>query len=962
MYHRKRYMGWVGALIFCSIILGTVFCKAENQNLVENPGFEDGLHGWKTKLSGDIADRKDEFIFETTKEEAIDGKYCARIVWPKEIPCENSTLHLNQTIDEEFKKGERYRFSFHAKHTLPRYPKTSYKICRLGFKKLQGGIKNIDFRENITSSNWREYSLNFTIENDAECVYIFFFSRVNGETILIDNVKLAKIEEVEAKEKKGPIKNTYSDMQFFKSSHGSVSFKELPDKLLFANSHIGLGFYSGNYGFAQSSIYSVDKDTDFLFQDFPKDRALWQIVLRRDKGKDSGEIILDNFSPSVTSYRREINNDCSILHLYWKDLGVAGKNDALDVEVTVTLQKDNPLSFWRINIQNRNKVYGIWQVFFPVMKLASIGGTPEDDYFMFCKDRGRLIKNPYNAPNGFRHGLHVDGTFPGTLDMQFQALYDGSGTGLYLAAYDDKYYSKCFRAIQNSSDDTIEFKHGHNPPNMGYPDENYSLPYDMVIGVFSGDWYDACQLYRKWAIKQPWCRKGPLITREDIPAWYKEAPLMLRNSSHKRDPSVALNRDNFLKFLKFADTTLPSIWYAWYKDIPDMSVFSSERVNMHDGNYPKIPALPCFAEACKAISEAGGYPSAYVCVSLYDQGSNNNAPYAKWAEQYVGRDVNQELMYWPKLPTWWMCTSSEEWQNRIKDICVALIKNENVKGIYLDTLNGSGTHCFDTSHNHPHGGGNYRCLGQRKLAKDVRDAIKSINPEAFTTAENPADTFIDVIDGMLYQHTYYPGFIPVPMFGVVYNDYIPRYGRYGMLNDDGTIGGTPDSFYFRAGSLFAEGAQVGRVSIDNDSVTDPKYKEKAVFLKKIINYYKKEVGGSYLCYGQLLRPIKFLKPDPLPVVPYIYKGEEENVKAFFSGVFKSATNEDICIFIVNVSNKKVEFSFNLDCKKYNVPSNKEVKVCKVSETGDRKSLKTCGEIFEYSDTIGARDIIMLELK
>ncbi|MFH1905048.1 MAG: DUF6259 domain-containing protein [bacterium] len=960
MYYRKRYMDWVGALVFCSIILGTVFCKAENQNLVKNPSFEDGLWGWKMKLSGDIAGREDDFIFETTKEETIDGKYCVRMVWPEKIPCENSTSHLIQRIDKEFKKGERYRFSFHAKYTLPRYPKTNYKICRLSFKKLQGGFKNIDFRENIASSGWKKYSLDFTIENDAECVYVYFFSRVNGETILIDDVKLTKIEEVEVKEKKNPVKSSsYADMQFFKSSHSSVSFKELPDKLLFANSHIGLGFYSKNYGFAQSSMYSVDKDTDFLFQDFPKDRALWQIVLRRDKGKDSGEIILDNFNPSVTSYKREINNDCSILHLYWKDLGVAGKNGALDVEVTVTLQKDNPLSFWRINIQNRSKVYGIWQVFFPIIKVASIDETPEDDYFMFCKDRGRLIKNPYNAPKGFRHGLHVDGSFPGTLDMQFQALYDESGIGLYLAAYDDKYYFKRFRAIQDSENNTIEFKFGHNPPNMGYPDENYSLQYDMVIGVFSGDWYDACQIYRKWAIKQPWCKKGPLITREDIPTWYKEAPVMLKNNSPGGEPAIALNRDHFLEFLEFTGVSLPSIWYEWPKCIPAMTAF---RIvgggTTHNGNYPKISSIPGFAEACKTISEAGGYPSAYVCASIYDQGRNNNAPYAKWAEPYVCRDVNLKLMYYPKLPVWLMCTSAEEWQNRIKDICVALVKNENVKGIYLDTLDGGGPHCFNTSHGHSHGGGNYRGLGERKLAKKVRDAIKSIDPKVFITGENPADFMIDVIDGMLYSYTYFPGFIPVPMFATVYNDYIPRYGRTAHFFNK-------DSFYWETGSLFAEGAQMGRMRIDTDSITEPKYKEEATFLKRLINYYKKEVGGNYLCYGQLLRPIRFSKPDTLPVASFKFERkfeEEVKLKALFGGVFKSATNEDICIFIVNASNKKVEFSFNLDCKKYNVPSNKEVKVCKVSETGDRKSLKTCGEIFEYSDTIGARDIIMLELK
>ena len=46
-----------------------------------------------------------------------------------------------------------------------------------------------------------------------------------------------------------------------------------------------------------------------------------------------------------------------------------------------------------------------------------------------------------------------------------------------------------------------------------------AVDYDIVTGVFHGDWYDAADLYKAWATKQWWCQKK--LWDRDIAAWMR---------------------------------------------------------------------------------------------------------------------------------------------------------------------------------------------------------------------------------------------------------------------------------------------------------------------------------------------------------------------------------------------------------------------------------------------------------
>ncbi len=523
---------------------------------------------------------------------------------------------------------------------------------------------------------------------------------------------------------------------------------------------------------------------------------------------------------------------------------------------------------------------------FPVLTLVPIGEGSKTNHFTIPRVRGIVANDPFNAQRGFGTESHRGNPWPGGLNMQFHSLYDDAGTGLYLATYDGQGYRKMFYVDQNPDRQMMTYKVAHFPANMGYPAENYSMTYDVCIGPFKGDWYDACQIYRQWGIQQKWCRQGPLRTRKDMPKWYKECPLVLKTQSPYGDRSVTAMRDRMLAVLKLIEMDLPIDWYMWQQFFPDKSFSSREGCedkvpdsapfhddNVHDGIYPLMPSIDSFSSACKELFEAGGRVKAFVPAKLYDPGMNENAPFAAQAKPNAVRDLQGKVFIGWHQYLWKMCYNTPWWQNRLKDEVVALFKNENVHGVYFDTFYGgtmddwhaSRYQCFSTEHSHSHGGGNYAYLGACKHSQVVRGAMKQVDPQAVMTGENPSETAIDLLDGFLL---YWPVRAEMaPLLATVYGDYICRSSVFLIPDSDG--------FYLQAAAMFTEGGQMGRLrfqfNYDNwmkDFDAGSPYTDKMKFLRKLCHYWKPQAAGRFLAYGQLLRPIKFTKPDLMPVFSY----------------------------------------------------------------------------------------------
>jgi len=212
--------------------------------------------------------------------------------------------------------------------------------------------------------------------------------------------------------------------------------------------------------------------------------------------------------------------------------------------------------------------------------------------------------------------------------------------------------------------------------------------------------------------------------------------------------------------------------------------------------------------------------------------------------------------------------------------------------------------------------------------------MKSADHNAIMTGESPAETAIDFLDGFLYRWNTWPDMIP--LFATVYGNSIPRYGMDLAPGSDG--------FFIQSAVLFVEGAIMGRLPMHaadllKDYENGSAYTEKMKYLKKLAKYRHIAVGGNYLVYGKLLRPLRFINMEPDLSVSYNEPKQRYNsgvvkTKALQAGAFE-AKDGSIGIFIVNVTDTPISFQCDLPADKYPLLSIKNIEVMRIDESGGK---------------------------
>jgi hypothetical protein len=694
------------------------------------------------------------------------------------------------------------------------------------------------------------------------------------------------------------------------------------------------------------------RETDVAFDSWRNDAIngkLFEVVLRANNGRGTpllafqlpkdykipptDEINIDNHSRfTKLSSQLKTEGDKRTLILKWEEYHLKPENTTIDVTITLVAYEKKSGIRWQIAINNRSKRYGVWLVRFPYLHFQPIGNTPFNDYLVYPKGMGRIIPNPFNKSNRQRYRFTEQSlSYPSIqLNMQWGALYDSELGGLYWATYDPSAHQKNF--FYHARDDGVWFHLVHYPSNMGQPGMGYRSPYAFVIQYTQGHWYDAAQIYRKWALKQVWTSKGPLTARQDIPQWYKDSPLVFviytRGDSIKRIMESTLL---YQKFFGYKDP-IPLNWYNWWKYRPKETSINKETAVSYAGN--PFPAKAEFKDAVSKLMQVHVYTQPYVNARVFDiPGEINNIP-ANLAP-YAVKDVNGYPRLWnrqrPGLVD--MCRFTGFYQNYIQDVSMRLAREFGAKGAYLDQFPGLSHACFDPDHGHPLGGGDWQFYAMRDMATKARNATKTLDKDAVFSGESGADAFIDVLDGNLYQYDIWPGIIPLNP--AIYGGYWIHYGRsihFALTNDV--------KFRLAAGNLFTYGAKLGRFSTDNDVwLTNSRYAKNMQLLKKLVEY--RVAAKDYLQYGRLLRPIDFESKNPdvnyQKFVRGKARGEMISQPAIMSSVWE-APDSSVGIILFNISGKQQDYRFTFMSNYYPILNHK-VELFQLLADGSKKFLK-----------------------
>ena len=632
----------------------------------------------------------------------------------------------------------------------------------------------------------------------------------------------------------------------------------------------------------------------------------------KSDGQESDELVVNSGNSAVKCQKIE---KPGFVKFTWSGVDVGKEEKCLDVWVSFTLDDD---SFCRINsgFENRSNEYTVFYFLAPVIEgIGALDNQPQLDYLATPSYNGRLIRDPVNKgllgknrifqPNRSGHS------------MEFDAYYN-SGNGLYLGCFDREQFAKRYQ-IGADPGKGISWSLVNVPNNMRKVPQKWEVPYPAVLRCFSGDWYDACQIYRTWALKQSWSAEGPLLTRKSIPQWFKEIDEWL---------SIGVP-PLFASLVEFNQMTQD---FGKYK--LGVMCFNWGKGNYFDEMNPdRFPLEKKDLEYLKIMSKNNIAAMGYIqCTGWYDTTESfiKEDGLRNTVKTYSGQSLK-----WPSPSSRTtdakgnsvIAYPGKTWTKVLGDAVEEMAK-AGFASAYLDSGNHGGTYlnftpnCSDDS-----GGGNGYIKGNQQLIQSIKQRARKINPEFCFTSESFWEGNIAELDGILVCNTtniYLEGdrVTAIPMAQTVYHDYCLMYSvwpsRWDVERD------AARGYVAKHGLAFTWGVKPGW----NILSLLYKYQNHEIALATSLKRYEAySKSKKFLVYGQMLRPPEIISSnEPLPVkwhISYSEKYYDVNMPSVLSTTWRSPDGK-LGIVLYNISDKAQKISLKLDCREYSIPKDKNV--------------------------------------
>ena len=206
----------------------------------------------------------------------------------------------------------------------------------------------------------------------------------------------------------------------------------------------------------------------------------------------------------------------------------------LHVTFQVKARRTEKFSRWSLTLTNDAGIEVV-DVQFPFVVCAyELGGAAGSETVVLPHGygSGRLIRHPGSVnsaggtsvpsrlpdDSGVWELIRGDDHYPGMHFAQFLAFHNDR-SGIYLACEDTDGRVKQFKVLDRAPGLRLGVAHFGDWPKHG----RRRLEYEVVLGSFNGDWYDAGEIYRTWSLQQKWAT--PLHRRKDVPAWLLDSPV-----------------------------------------------------------------------------------------------------------------------------------------------------------------------------------------------------------------------------------------------------------------------------------------------------------------------------------------------------------------------------------------------------------------------------------------------------
>jgi hypothetical protein len=637
------------------------------------------------------------------------------------------------------------------------------------------------------------------------------------------------------------------------------------------------------------AIKSIEKNGKNMIAIDNAENALFEICFR-DTAND-GKVVRTNSEQAKQCKIKQTGHKITIFYSQFE------KMDLMAV-VTVDIAKDSPFMNWSIMVDN-NTPFLMDYIDFPnVVVPNDLVGNGGESRIFWPAQEGVMIENINIREDGIRRYRPIEypnilgwmGIYPSSAQTQFMAYYSPEG-GLYMATHDDKCHPK---GIEFHKEGENGIKLEYHLFTTGAGKGKYELPYNMVIGTFDGDWYDAADIYRRWVESSNIAYPPKIADNKDLPDWYFKSPVVVTYP-------VRGHKD-------MGDMT-PNELYPYTNALPVLDTlekaFSSNvmALLMHwEGSAPWAPpyAWPPygdknnFKQFVKGLHDKGNFIGLYASGIGYTLRSNTDTTFNKYDEfenlglekimkkapdgGYSSRNVcagprAQRLGYD-------MCPANIFVKEVVVDQVTQMVEEGNVDYIqYFDqNLGGACYGCYSTEHGHGYGPGTWQNEAMADIYKTIMPILKSSERKPLLGCEAAAaEPFYPYLLFNDNRSTINLGFgTPIPAYQYLNHEYLN-----GFMGNQNSLGHTIDieksplnmlqrlAYSFTAGDMFTVILRGNGDMIEawgtlwEEDIPDQEYMK---MLIKNLNAWRLKGGKDFLVTGRMMKPMPFEGASNIPMV------------------------------------------------------------------------------------------------
>ena len=441
----------------------------------------------------------------------------------------------------------------------------------------------------------------------------------------------------------------------------------------------------------------------------------------------------------------------------------------------VRMRPDDTMARWGIRVEMQEG-WALDNVQYPCVTLAAaLGESDEDDAAVIGTAKGGVIRKPGALPVRYK----ISSTQPGALAAAFGCYYDDRA-GFYTAAEDPEGYPKGLELTRTVSG--MEFSWSRPCYGIGVETQAY----DVVTAVFEGadgrptDWRDAADLYKAWALTQPWCAT-PFARRDDLPAWLREGA------------ATALFGRDWLAEPARIERWVTEVWLKRYPKMPLITSYwgwEKRGIWVTPDYFPVFPTDEQFtnlvAKMRRFNCHAFPWPSGYHWTLTYNKRPDGSFEWddrARFDETARSHAVhNRDGSLYIRTPGWLnggstacLCGGAPwtiRWWN--EEICVPLARR-GCELVQVDQMVGANwPACYAPGHGHHRGRGLWMTESFTRQLLTMRETMRKWEPDSVVCFEEPNERYNHIV-GLQDYRDCRSKYEWASVFNYLYHEFLPLF-------------------------------------------------------------------------------------------------------------------------------------------------------------------------------------------